>query len=64
MGIFDNGFLLPRTPNPTFTFNQEGTYEVSLTVTDAEGAEDTDVVQITVGSVVVIPDDPDFELEG
>ena len=58
---FDNGFTSTQ-PNPTFTFNQEGTYEVSLTVTDAEGAEDTDVVQITVGSVVVIPDDPDFEL--
>ncbi|SHN15349.1 Por secretion system C-terminal sorting domain-containing protein, partial [Cyclobacterium lianum] len=58
---FGNGFTSTQ-PNPTFTFNQEGTYMVSLTVTDDLGLEDTDEIQITVGSVVVIPDDPEFEL--
>ncbi|WP_439481413.1 PKD domain-containing protein [Cyclobacterium plantarum] len=58
---FGNGFISTQ-PNPTFTFNQEGTYLVSLTVTDALGLEDSDEIQITVGSVVVNPDDPQFEL--
>ena len=34
-------------PTPSFTF-EAGTYQVTLTVADESGAEDTDVVQITV----------------
>ena len=34
--------------NPTRTFNNPGVYEVTLTVTDAEGLTDTDNVTITV----------------
>jgi len=34
--------------NPTHVFEQPGTYEITLTVSDAEGATDTDVDIITV----------------
>jgi len=35
--------------SPTYTFTNTGTYNVTLKVTDAEGLNDTDVVEITVG---------------
>ncbi|MEL7271435.1 MAG: PKD domain-containing protein [Bacteroidota bacterium] len=34
--------------NPTYTYEQTGTFTASLTVTDNEGAMDTETVQITV----------------
>lgn len=34
--------------NPTYTFEEVGTYEVELTVTDAEGLTDVDVITINV----------------
>lgn len=35
-------------PNPTYTFEEVGTYEVELTVTDAEGLTDVDTITINV----------------
>jgi len=36
--------------NPSHTFSEVGSYEVTLTVTDAEGLNDTDTVTITVNA--------------
>ena len=44
---FDDG-TTSSDPNPTKTFTQIGTYDVSLTVQDAEGLSDTAIVQISV----------------
>lgn len=41
--------------NPTHTFVGEGTYEVILTVADANGQEDTDTITITVSSPNLAP---------
>lgn len=38
-------------PTPTHTYGDDGTYDVTLTVTDEEGLQDTDLVQITVLNV-------------
>ncbi|WP_162418554.1 PKD domain-containing protein, partial [Cyclobacterium roseum] len=58
---FGNGFTSIQA-NPVFTFNQLGTYNVTLTVTDALGSEDTDELVVTVSPDIVIPVDPSFEL--
>jgi PKD repeat protein len=34
--------------NPTYTYSSAGQYDVTLTVTDEDGASDTDTIQITV----------------
>ncbi|WP_162419159.1 malectin domain-containing carbohydrate-binding protein, partial [Cyclobacterium roseum] len=47
--------------NPAYTFTEAGDYEVTLTVTDAQGVTDNASIQIAVEEAVVIPDDP-FEL--
>jgi len=39
-------------PIPTFLFEVEGVYDVTLTVTDTAGQNSTDVVQITVSAVI------------
>ena len=39
-----------NSPNPTFTADVAGDYVVQLTVTDPEGATDTDEVRITAGA--------------
>ena len=44
---FDNG-LSTSNQNPSTTFNDPGVYEVSLTVTDAQGLSSTDNITITV----------------
>jgi PKD repeat protein len=36
--------------NPTHSYDEEGTYTVTLTVTDAEGATDTATIEIVVGN--------------
>ncbi|MDN3688840.1 PKD domain-containing protein [Cyclobacterium jeungdonense] len=58
---FGNGFTSIQ-PNPVFTFNQIGSYNVTLKVTDALGVEDTDELVVTVSPDIVIPVDPSFEL--
>lgn len=40
--------VIRTSANPSYTFEQVGTYEVELTVTDAEGLTDVDVVTIQV----------------
>ncbi|WP_199609699.1 S8 family serine peptidase [Flocculibacter collagenilyticus] len=39
--------------NPVHTYAQAGSYEVALTVTDAEGQSDTKVMMVTVTDVVI-----------
>ncbi|MDP5273143.1 PKD domain-containing protein [Chengkuizengella axinellae] len=46
---FDDGSTSTQT-NPTHSFVSEGTFNVSLTVTDDQGASNTDTITITVGS--------------
>lgn len=36
--------------NPTYTYSSAGQYDVTLTVTDEDGASDTDTIQITVNN--------------
>lgn len=43
-----NGKVISENPDFTYTFNEEGLYEVSLTVTDAQGLTDTETVIIKV----------------
>jgi PKD repeat protein len=43
-----------------FTFDEAGTYTVTLNVTDAEGLYDTDSVTITVTAEDVTPDEKSF----
>ncbi|SEI72848.1 PKD repeat-containing protein, partial [Cyclobacterium xiamenense] len=58
---FGNGFNSIQ-PNPTYTFNQFGTFDVVLTVTDEQGEEASDQLTIVVSPEVVPPVDPAFEL--
>ncbi len=46
---FDDG-TTSNEINPTHTFNQDGVYNVSLTVSDSEGSEDIASIQINVGA--------------
>ena len=46
---FDDG-TTANTQNPKHTFSSEGQYDIELTVTDAYGQTDTDVLTITVGA--------------
>ncbi|MCJ7607734.1 MAG: PKD domain-containing protein, partial [Thermoplasmata archaeon] len=48
---------------PTFDFDIVGTYEVTLTVTDAEGLTDTDTVSIVVEDEVPTDDEPKSFIE-
>jgi len=55
-----NGNVISENPDFTYTFNEEGSYEVSLTVTDAQGLTDKKTVIIKVGqdgplSIIVYP---------
>mmetsp|Transcript_19994 Transcript_19994/g.43621 ORF Transcript_19994/g.43621 Transcript_19994/m.43621 type:complete len:913 (+) Transcript_19994:152-2890(+) len=48
---FDNdGTMDAIGPNPSHTYNVEGTYYATLTVRDSQGASDTTQVRITVGA--------------
>ncbi|WP_242528046.1 PKD domain-containing protein [Allomuricauda sp. CAU 1633] len=47
---FDDNGASSTEADPTYTFETEGTYEVTLTVTDAEGAMDSTTITIEVGS--------------
>lgn len=54
----DSGFV--ATSNdfaPTYTWNQQGSYDVSVTVTNASGCSDTYLLSdyVTIGSLVVTP---------
>ena len=48
-------------PNPSHTFGDAGTYDVSLTVTDDDGSVDTVILQVTVAGV---PPTADFSVPG
>ena len=52
---FDDGTSPSNLTNPVHTFNSAGTYQVSLTVEDAEGLSDSDSISITVGEAVNQP---------
>jgi PKD repeat protein len=45
---FDDAGASSTEADPTYTFNTAGTYEVTLTVTDAGGLTDTDTVTVQV----------------
>ena len=52
--------MISEDPDFTYTFEEKGTYKVSLTVTDAQGLTDTKTVIIEVGqdgplSILVYP---------
>ncbi len=50
---FADGSPLDTNADTSYTFNTPGSYEVELTVTDAEGLSDTETVTITVTDPVV-----------
>jgi hypothetical protein len=50
--IYDGSTVMLYGPNPTFIFLIEGTYNVTLTVNDTAGQTSTDMVQITVSSMI------------
>ena len=45
---FGDGSVISSLQNPTHTYTTAGIYMTTLTVTDAEGATNTDTVAITV----------------
>ncbi len=45
---YDGGTVILYGESPEFTFDEPGTYEITLTVTDGEGLEGTDAVTVTV----------------
>ena len=45
---FDDGSTIVSDPDPQHTFGSEGTYDVTLTVGDADGNTDQNTVRITV----------------
>lgn len=47
---FDDGSPTSNEVNPEHVFTLPGTYEVSLTVTDADGLTDTDIITINVST--------------
>ncbi len=51
---FQDGSLSIQA-NPSHTFNDPGIYNISLTVTDAEGLEDTAILTITVEQESIVP---------
>jgi PKD repeat protein len=46
--VYDGRTEYRYGPEPTFTFNQSGTYTVTLTVRDGEGLTDSDTMTLTV----------------
>ena len=48
---FDDGSATSSEMAPSHIFSTNGTYEVSLTVEDAEGFSDTQIITIVVGDV-------------
>jgi len=47
---FDDGSPTEEGINVSHTFNQNGNYDVQLTVNDQRGGTDTEIIRITVGS--------------
>lgn len=55
---FNDGSPTSSAANPTHTFTVAGTYEVALTVEDAEGLSDTEIITITATTEVVNVNSP------
>jgi hypothetical protein len=55
--LIQDGSIVPLDgENPTYTFQKDGTYIVTLTVTDNAGNENTDTVTVTVTKSVAADD--------
>ena len=52
---FDDGTPVSTEPNPTHTYAAAGTYDVTLTVTYADGEELSETVEVTVGADTAEP---------
>ncbi len=48
--VYDGSTITLYGPNPGFTFDEEGTYHVTLTITDNAGHESTDTTTVTVAA--------------
>lgn len=59
---FNVPFEFSLEENPTYTFQNNGTYNVTLTVLDAQGESDVDTLTILVDDVLGIDIDEEFDI--